>query len=161
MLPISKSPSRMRGTATPPATSWTSPTVPVAERDPPPRIEQPQGGGMDPFLRSLPGAERILKVDGSELKAAMGVAGLDDILAGGLRRGRVYLVEGNPGTGKTTIATQFLFEGGARRERGRYITLAETEAEVGEGPLSPGLDFAEPNEILERVPPESLLGDEQ
>ena len=44
-------------------------------------------------------------------KAGTGVEGLDDILAGGLRRGRVYLIEGSPGTGKTTIATQFLLAG--------------------------------------------------
>ena len=48
-------------------------------------------------------------------KAGTGVPGLDDILAGGLQRGRVYLIEGSPGTGKTTIATQFLLAG--RRSR--------------------------------------------
>ena len=45
------------------------------------------------------------------LKSATGVEGLDVILSGGLRRGRVFLLEGDPGTGKTTIATQFLIEG--------------------------------------------------
>ena len=100
-------------------------------------------------------------VHDNELKAAMGVPGLDDILAGGLRRGRVYLLEGSPGTGKTTIATQFLFEGALRGERGLYITLSETEAELRESALSHGWDFAEPNEIFELVPPENLLDDEQ
>ena len=97
----------------------------------------------------------------SEIKAATGVAGLDDILAGGLRRGRVYLLEGSPGTGKTTIASQFLMEGAARGERGLYITLSETETELRESALSHGWDFAEPNEIFELVPPENLLDDEQ
>ena len=94
-------------------------------------------------------------------KAGTGVAGLDDILAGGLRRGRVYLLEGSPGTGKTTIAMQFLLEGAARGERGLYITLSETEKELRESAASHGWDFAEPNEIFELVPPESLLDDEQ
>ncbi|HEX8062188.1 MAG TPA: ATPase domain-containing protein [Allosphingosinicella sp.] len=97
----------------------------------------------------------------TETKAATGVAGLDDILAGGLRRGRVYLLEGSPGTGKTTIASQFLMEGASRGERGLYITLSETETELRESALSHGWDFAEPNEIFELVPPENLLDDEQ
>ncbi|HEX8467225.1 MAG TPA: ATPase domain-containing protein [Allosphingosinicella sp.] len=97
----------------------------------------------------------------TDTKAATGVAGLDDILVGGLRRNRVYLLEGSPGTGKTTIAMQFLLEGAARGERGLYITLSETEAELRETGVSHGWDFAEPNEIFELVPPESLLDDEQ
>jgi circadian clock protein KaiC len=97
----------------------------------------------------------------SELKAATGVAGLDDILAGGLRRARVYLLEGSPGTGKTTIATQFLLEGAARGERGLYITLSETETELRESARSHGWEFDAPNEIFELVPPENLLDDEQ
>ena len=43
--------------------------------------------------------------------ALTGVAGIDDILVGGLPRDRLYLIEGNPGTGKTTLALQFLLEG--------------------------------------------------
>jgi circadian clock protein KaiC len=97
----------------------------------------------------------------TETKAATGVAGLDDILAGGLRRGRVYLLEGSPGTGKTTIASQFLLEGARHGERGLYITLSETETELRESAKSHGWDFTEPNEIFELVPPENLLDDEQ
>jgi circadian clock protein KaiC len=96
-----------------------------------------------------------------EERAGTGVAGLDDVLAGGLRRGRVYLLEGNPGTGKTTIATQFLMEGAAKGERGLYITLSETEGELRESAASHGWTFAPPTEIFELVPPESLLDEDQ
>jgi circadian clock protein KaiC len=59
-----------------------------------------------------------------------GVAGLDAILNGGLTRDRVYLVEGTPGTGKTTLSLQFLLDGAAAGETGLYITLSETAAEL-------------------------------
>jgi circadian clock protein KaiC len=94
-------------------------------------------------------------------KAATGVEGLDDILAGGLRRGRVYLLEGSPGTGKTTIAAQFLLEGARQGEPGLYITLSETEEELRETSESHGWKFESPNAIFELVPPESLLDEQQ
>ena len=59
-----------------------------------------------------------------------GIAGLDDILRGGLPKHRLYLVKGSPGVGKTTLALQFLLEGAARGERTLYVTLSETEAEI-------------------------------
>lgn len=59
-----------------------------------------------------------------------GSAGLDDILGGGLDSDRVYLIEGRPGTGKTTLALQFLLEGARRRERCLYVTLSESEREL-------------------------------
>lgn len=59
-----------------------------------------------------------------------GVPGLDDVLRGGLVTNRLYLVEGAPGTGKTTLALQFLLEGVAQGERGLYITLSETAEEL-------------------------------
>jgi len=59
-----------------------------------------------------------------------GIAGLDAILAGGLTKDRLYLLEGEPGTGKTTMALQFLVEGARRGERVLYITLAENEVEL-------------------------------
>src|SRR5215203_2422542 len=100
-------------------------------------------------------------MDQSKLKAKTGVEGLDDILAGGLRRGRVYLLEGSPGTGKTTIAAQFLLEGAKQGEAGLYITLSETEEELRETAQSHGWAFETPNKIFELVPPESLLDDQQ
>ncbi|MET0982010.1 MAG: ATPase domain-containing protein, partial [Telluria sp.] len=59
-----------------------------------------------------------------------GIAGLDDILGGGLTPQRIYLVEGSPGTGKTTLGLQFLLDGAARGESGLYITLSETADEL-------------------------------
>jgi circadian clock protein KaiC len=59
-----------------------------------------------------------------------GVPGMDDILGGGLTPNRVYLVEGAPGTGKTTLALQFLLEGERTGETGLYITLSETSHEL-------------------------------
>jgi len=93
-------------------------------------------------------------------KAAFGIEGLNDITAGGLTRGRLFLLEGSPGTGKTTIATQFLMAGAAAGERSLYITLSETEDELRIGAASHGFSL-EGIEIFELVPPESLLDDEQ
>ena len=70
-------------------------------------------------------------------KAGM-APGLDDILLGGLRRKRLFLTEGSPGTGKTTLALQFLLEGARNQEKGLYITLSETEEELGETATSHG-----------------------
>jgi circadian clock protein KaiC len=94
-------------------------------------------------------------------KAATGVEGLDEILAGGLQRGRVYLIEGSPGTGKTTIATQFLLAGAKEGEKGLYITLSETEDELRESAASHGWKFEDPVDVFELVPPESLLDEDQ
>jgi circadian clock protein KaiC len=63
-------------------------------------------------------------------RISTGVPGLDDILGGGLTAERVYLVEGTPGTGKTTLGLQFLLDGVARGEAGLYITLSETADEL-------------------------------
>lgn len=59
-----------------------------------------------------------------------GVAGLDDILSGGLAADCFYLIQGDPGSGKTTLALQFLLEGVRRGESVFYVTLSETRAEL-------------------------------
>jgi circadian clock protein KaiC len=59
-----------------------------------------------------------------------GIEGLDDILGGGVTANRLYLVEGTPGTGKTTFSLQFLREGARNGELGLYVTLSETEGEL-------------------------------
>lgn len=59
-----------------------------------------------------------------------GIVGLDDVLGGGLTANRVYLVEGNPGAGKTTLAIQYLMEGVRENESGIYVTLSETKQEL-------------------------------
>src|ERR1700722_11254608 len=59
-----------------------------------------------------------------------GIKGLDEILNGGLPSHRIYLIQGSPGVGKTTLALEFLLAGVARGERTLYITLSETEAEI-------------------------------
>jgi len=93
-------------------------------------------------------------------QAAFGIQGLDDILAGGLERDRVYLLEGNPGTGKTTAAMSFLMEGVRAGEQTLYVTLSETEAELRATATSHGWDLAG-IDIFELVPPESLLDEQQ
>ena len=92
--------------------------------------------------------------------AATGIHGLDDVLGGGLTRGRVFLLEGSPGTGKTTVALQFLLTGAAAGERTLYITLSETEDELRASAASHGWSL-DGIEIFELVPPESLLDENQ
>jgi circadian clock protein KaiC len=93
-------------------------------------------------------------------EASTGISGLDDILAGGLARDRVYLLEGSPGTGKTTTAMSFLREGAKRGEASLYITLSETEEELRDTANSHGWDLSGIT-IFELVPPESLLDEQQ
>ncbi|HEY7929424.1 MAG TPA: ATPase domain-containing protein [Steroidobacteraceae bacterium] len=83
-----------------------------------------------------------------------GVAGLDEVLHGGLLAQRLYLVDGNPGCGKTTFALQFLLEGVKRGEKCLYVTLSETREELEAGAASHGWSL----EALEVV---ELTADQQ
>jgi circadian clock protein KaiC len=97
----------------------------------------------------------------SDLRAATGIEGLDDILSGGFTPNRLYLLEGVPGSGKTTLALQFLLEGVRRGEPVLYVTLSETEDELRSAARSHGWSL-DGLVIHELVPSEdSLQADEQ
>src|SRR5690606_11156253 len=104
----------------------------------------------------------MAKATGTERPALKktGIEGLDDVLGGGLAANRSYLLEGSPGTGKTTIALQFLMEGREAGERGLYITLSETEEELRDAAASHGWSL-DGIDIFELLAPESLLDAEQ
>ena len=94
-------------------------------------------------------------------RASTGVSGLDEVLGGGWARTRMHLLEGSPGTGKTTIALQFLLAGAKAGETGIYISLAETEQELRDGARSHGWEVDPSIEIFELVPPDSVLNPDQ
>jgi len=92
-----------------------------------------------------------------ETKCSTGVRGLDDICGGGLPRACMYLVEGMPGVGKTTLALQFLLEGVRQRERCLYVTLSETRAELETVARSHGWSL-EGLDLIELADVEQALG---
>jgi circadian clock protein KaiC len=67
---------------------------------------------------------------GDDSIAATGIAGLDEVLRGGFPSDRVYLIQGDPGSGKTTLGLQFLLEGRRVGESGMYVSLSETRTEI-------------------------------
>ncbi len=92
-------------------------------------------------------------------RTTTGVTGLDDVLHGGLPSGQMYLVEGHPGTGKTTIALQFILEGARLGEQTLYVTLSESKEELEAAAETHGWSLADVN-IIEFVPEEAALNAE-
>lgn len=90
----------------------------------------------------------ITATDPEPPRATTGVAGLDAILGGGLPARRTYLVQGEPGVGKTTLGMQFLLEGLRRGEKGVNVALSESEDELRDIARSHGWDL-EGLEIVE------------
>jgi circadian clock protein KaiC len=80
--------------------------------------------------KSIRKSAATISTDLADERCPSGVEGLDDILAGGLPLDCFYLVQGDPGSGKTTLALQFLLEGLRRGEKVLYITLSETKQEL-------------------------------
>jgi circadian clock protein KaiC len=96
----------------------------------------------------------------TEPVAGTGIAGLDGILGGGFPKDHVYLIQGDPGAGKTTLSLQFLLEGVRHGEKSLYVTLSETKKELSAVARSHGwsLDGIEIHEQLVRE--ESLREEE-
>src|SRR4051794_21309294 len=89
-----------------------------------------------------------------------GIPELDVVLRGGLLADRIHLIEGLPGTGKTTFGLRFLISGAEQNERCLYITLSETKQELLSTAASHGWS-TEGIEICELVPAEAELEKEQ
>ncbi|MGO4701169.1 ATPase domain-containing protein [Dyella sp. 2RAB6] len=91
-------------------------------------------------------------------RCSMGVPGLDTVLLGGLPSGHLYLLEGQPGSGKTTLSLQFLMEGVRKGESCLYVTLSETATELREVASSHGWDL-HGIDLFELSSVEAVLGE--
>lgn len=104
----------------------------------------------------MPKAARQQHSEPSQVKSSTGVPGLDSVMAGGYPARHMFLVEGDPGTGKTTLGLQFLLEGVRMGEPGLYVTLSETADELAMVAASHGWSL-EGIEIFELMPDEEAL----
>lgn len=98
--------------------------------------------------------------DKSAARMDTGVEGLDEILYGGFPSGQMYLLEGDPGTGKTTLAMQFIISGSRRGEKSLYLTLSESKAGLEDSARSHGWDIKD-LPIAEFIPAEASLNPKQ
>ncbi len=117
------------------------------------------GARASPELASFPcNAARQMTATNSPMPT--GISQLDHVLGGGLPRDRIYLVQGDPGSGKTTLAMQFLLEGVRRKEPVFYVTLSETKEELlgvaaSHGWTLDGIDVFELGNLEESVNPDA------
>jgi circadian clock protein KaiC len=98
--------------------------------------------------------------DARDQRLSIGVQGLDDVLLGGLNPNRIYLLEGDPGTGKTTLALQFMLEGVRAGQKCLYVTLSETAEELRSVARSHGWSL-DAITIFELTPPEANFAADQ
>src|SRR4051794_33837588 len=117
-----------------------------------------QQSDQDARIKNITSASTVEPQD-SEPRLSTGIAGLDDILNGGIPKGHLYLVEGDPGTGKTTLALQFLLEGVRLGEKAIYVTLSESKTELEQVARSHGWDIS-PIAIYDMVPSDEDLSPE-
>jgi circadian clock protein KaiC len=102
------------------------------------------------LMRTRPGPSRLYT----------GIPGLDDVLRGGLAKGNVYLLEGDPGTGKTTVAMQFALQGKQQGERCLYVSLSESKTELESAARSHNWSL-DGISIVEFVPEEASIDPDQ
>lgn len=102
-----------------------------------------------------------VKLDDQDGRVSTGIEGLDDVLGGGFPQGHFFLIEGEPGTGKTTLGLQFLMGGARTGEKTLYVTLSESQREIEKVARSHGWSLHGVT-IFEYTPTEdNLLPDDQ